>query len=289
MATDHHEASAVRGRPSWGFEETYPLFTRAALVCAWLLGALATIQAVRQGAELLGSDAHAYWLAVQGPVNYGRPPGQEDAYLYSPAFAAAIHPLALLPFSAFLPLWVGLQAVALVWLLLPVRLRWAIPFFLLCVPELVNGNVYVLIAAAAVAGMRTPEFWAFPILSKVTTGVGVLWFAFRGEWRSLARASGATAIIAGVSYILAPDAWHAWATFLLSHTDGARDGRLGFVLRCLVAVALVAWGARRNRAWLIAPAMVLAAPVSAVTTFTLLVAIPRLALLGRGAEKRPPE
>ena len=43
--------------------------------------------------------------------------------------------------------------------------------------------------------MRHPAAWAFPLLTKVTTGVGVLWFAFRRDWRSLGIAIGATAVI----------------------------------------------------------------------------------------------
>ena len=48
---------------------------------------------------------------------------------------------------AFLTGWIALLVATLVWLLRRVRLRWAIPFALLCVPELVVGNVFLLIAA----------------------------------------------------------------------------------------------------------------------------------------------
>ena len=41
-------------------------------------------------------------------------------------------------------------------------------------------------------------------------------------------------------------------------------------------MVLVGVGARTNRAWLIAPAMALASPASALMTLTMLVAVPRL-------------
>jgi Glycosyltransferase family 87 len=256
----------------------YPLFTRVALVLAWLLGALAALQAVRLGItdRNLGTDAHAYWLVGQGNVVYDKAPGQLNAYLYSPAFAAAVRPLAMLPWRLFLAAWICLETGALLWLLKPLQARWAVPFFLLCIPELVIGNVYLMLAAVAVAGLRRPALWAFPILTKVTPGVGLLWFAFRGEWRGLLNGAAATMLIVCASYLFAPLQWHQWVGFLLNHDDGARDGGVGFAVRCLLAVTLVAVGARTNRAWLIAPAMVLASPASALVTLTMLVAVPRL-------------
>jgi hypothetical protein len=41
-------------------------------------------------------------------------------------------------------------------------------------------------------------------------------------------------------------------------------------------VVIVSLGTRTNSAWLIAPAMVLASPASALMTLTMLVAVPRL-------------
>jgi hypothetical protein len=281
MPSDSGPASPHKNpKSTWAFEGRYPLFTRAALASAWFLGVLAAVQGIRQGVTLgnLGSDAHAYWLAAQGALSYTRSPGAGDAFLYSPAFAGAIRPLGLIPYEAFLPVWIGLETSALVWLLWPVRLRWSIPFFLLCIPELVVGNIYLLTAAAIVVAVTTPEMWAFPLLTKVTSGVGVLWFAFRGEWRSLARAAVATLFVAGASFYLAPGDWHNWLTFLAAHKDGSRDGSTGLAIRVVCAVILVAWGARNGRPWLIAPATVLAAPVYALMTLTLLVAIPRLDL-----------
>ncbi len=256
-------APGLKNGPA-NFARTYPLFMRTALILAWCLGFIAVAAALRAVVNGdLGSDTHAYWLAAQGELSYGRRPGERDAYLYSPVFLTVIRPLALLPYPGFLALWAGLLAVVLIWLVRPLRARWAVPVALCCVPELVIGNIYILLAAAVVLGVRRPEAWAFPVLTKVTTGVGLLWFAARGDWRGLARGTAAVALIVGVSYLLEPAHWHAWVRFLLEHRDGTADSTLSFVLRCAVAVVLVVLAARAGQPWLLAPAVLLASPVLA--------------------------
>jgi hypothetical protein len=169
------------------FATKYPLATRLAVVLLWLLGLLSAFMAIKAAvlSDVLGQDAHAYWLAGQGELVYGRVPGQRDAYLYSPAFLAVIRPLSMLPWPLFLATWICLEAAVLLWLVKPLQTRWSVPVFLLCMPELMVGNIYVLLAGAAVIGMQKPAMWSFPILTKVTAGVGLLWFAVRGDWRRL--------------------------------------------------------------------------------------------------------
>ncbi|MHA7264172.1 glycosyltransferase family 87 protein [Arthrobacter sp. TMN-37] len=269
------------------FAQQFPLFMRTALILAWLLAAACVFTV---GKILLfgglGQDAHAYWFAAQGELLYNRPPITQDAYLYSPVFLSVIRPLALLPYPGFLALWIALLAVVLIWLVRPLRARWAIPVALCCVPEILLGNIYVLLAAATVLGVRRPAAWAFPILTKVSTGVGLLWFAARGDWRGLARGVGAVALIVGVSYLFEPGHWHAWVRFLLEHRGHTADSSMSFVLRCLLAVVLVVVGARRNLPWLLAPAVLLASPVlAAIIPATVLVAIPRLIQPGSAPER----
>ncbi len=270
--------------------QRFPLFMRTALILAWFLAAACVVtvgKILLVGA--LGQDAHAYWLAAQGELLYNRPPITLDAYLYSPVFLTAVRPLALLPYPGFLALWIALLAAVLFWLVRPLRARWAIPVALCCVPEILLGNIYVLLAAATVLGVRRPEAWAFPLLTKVTTGVGLLWFAVRGDWRGLARGIGAVALIVGVSYLFEPGHWHAWVAFLLEHRDHTADSSMSFVLRCILAVALVVLGARRNLPWLLAPAVLLASPVlAAIIPATVLVAIPRLIQPGSAPEPVQP-
>jgi hypothetical protein len=262
------------------FVRKYPLFTRGAFVLVCLLGPLYAFQAIRFAIEKgnPGLDSHAYWLAARGDLLYDKAAGQLDAYLYSPAFAAALRPLSMLEWPLFFTVWVLFEASVLVWLLKPLQVKWSIPLFLLCVPELVNGNIFILLAASAVIGLRKPALWSFPVLTKITTGVGLFWFVARGEWKRLFQGIGASVAIITVAYILQPAAWQAWVQFLFEHRDGTQDGRISFLLRCLAAVALVSIGARKQLPWLIAPAMVLAAPIFALPTLTLLMAIPRLTM-----------
>lgn len=262
-----------------GFAKKYPLFARVAPLLVGLEGAFVAFLGISRPiqANQLGSDAHAYWLAGQGNPIYDKAPGQMDAYLYSPAFTAIVQPFAMLPWPLFLTLWICIQSAVLVWLLKPLKAKWSIPIFLLCVPELVNGNIYILLAASAVMGLRKPALWAFPILTKITVGVGLLWFIVRGEWRHAFQGVGILAAIVGLSYIMAPDQWHAWLDFLFDHSDGTRDGSISFLVRSVLAVALIVIGARKQWPWVVAPAMVLASPALALTTLTMLTAIPRLA------------
>ncbi|CAI3801951.1 glycosyltransferase family 87 protein [Pseudarthrobacter sp. MM222] len=271
------------------FALKYPLFMRLAVILIWPLGLFIAFLSLKAAAfdGPVGIDTHAYWLAAQGDLVYGRAPGQKDAYLYSPAFIAVIRPLAMLPWPAFLVLWVCLEAAVLIWLLKPLQLRWSIPTFMLCLPELVVGNIYILLAAAAVVGLQKPAMWTVPILTKVTAGVGLLWFAARGEWRRLLQGAGALALIVLVSYALDPTGWQAWLQFLFEHREGTPDSRASFLLRCLLAIALVVIGARKQWPLFIAPAMVLASPVLVgYIPWTILAAVPRLS--GMATRKAEP-
>lgn len=257
----------------------FPLLTRVGLVCAWLLAALVIFRQIQVAAtdSNLGSDSHAYWLTGQSPgLQYDLVPGQADAYLYSPAFAQAISPMTKLPWPAFMTLWLALELGVLLWLVRPLRPRWAIPLALLCVPELVNGNIYLLFAGVAVAGLRYPGLWALPALTKVLPAVGLLWFAMRCEWRQLLQGILTIVAIVTASFVLAPDTWLHWFDFLVENRTGTRENSALFIVRCLLGLCLLAFGARSGRTWTLAPVMVLVSPALAVTTLTILLALPRL-------------
>jgi hypothetical protein len=271
------------------FARKFPLLTRSVPIVLWALGLEALFVAVRHivTGNALGQDSHAYWLAAQGELSYGASPGQRDAYLYSPAFAAVIRPLALLPWPLFCAAWFAIEAAAMVWLVRPLRARWAIPVCLLCLPELVVGNIYILLAAATVVGMRRPAAWSFAVLTKVTTGVGLLWFAARGDWKRLIQGSAATVLIVVVSYTVDPTAWSDWIQFLLANRSGTPDSEISFVVRCLIAVTLVVIGARKQWPFLVAPAMVLASPVLvSFVPWTILIAVPRLLMEGSTGKRQ---
>ena len=225
----------------------------------------------------VGMDSHAYWVAVRDPATwYTLPPEYTDAYLYSPAFAQLLSPMAPLSWPAFRMTWMLLSAGTLTWLLAPLGWRRGLtlaPFF---VTDLLLGNIYTFFAAALVAGLtRWPGALALPLLTKIAPGVVCVWFLVRREWVKAGWAAGATLVIASLSFLIEPAGWMRWFQFLSSASTGERGGPVG--VRLLVALALVVWAARLDRAWLLAPALLLGAPVlGGFGGLAVLAAIPRL-------------
>jgi len=227
-------------------------------------------------------DAHAYWAAWQHPF-YDRPAGAPDAYLYSPAFAQTLWPFTHLPWAVFLTLWMAVLTAATLWLIRPLG-QWAAPVFLACVPAIITGNIYPLLAIVVVTGMRHSGAWALPILTKITPGVGLVWFAVRRDWRKLGITLAVTAAIVVVSAAIMPGAWADWFTFLTQQSravHGTGNSRSGLpapplALRLPVAVAVVGFASKTNRRWLLPVGMLLADPMFNWFAFLLLTAIPRL-------------
>lgn len=207
-----------------------------------------------------GQDAHAYWRAIRVPP-YGRDAGQFGAYLYSPAFLQALNPMLSLQWDQFLALWAGLLMAALLVLTGPVLLVLALPlaFF-----EIWGGNIHLLLALAIVLGFRWPATWSFVLLTKITPGIGLLWFAARKEWRNLAIAVAATAAIVSVSFVIDPSLWRAWIELLLREASGtASAGHIPIPLwlRLPVAAAIAVYAARTDRKWLLPVVALVAMPV----------------------------
>ncbi|WP_162181036.1 glycosyltransferase 87 family protein [Terrabacter tumescens] len=222
-------------------------------------------------------SAHAYWNVWRvGP--YTLPPGSVDAFNYTPAFAQAIYPLTLLPWPVFLTVWSLLLAAALTWLLWPVAPRWRwLLLAYVAPPALLIGNIEAFLAVAAVVGLRHPTAWAFPLLTKVTPGLGPVWFGARREWRHASVAALGTGAIVFVSYAVSPELWHRWWEFVIgSPTPPTQTGYPPLALRLAVAVAVLVWGALRGRQRVIVVAMVLAMPLWSSGILVLLAALPRL-------------
>lgn len=283
-------AASVRGYrfgPFSEFAARYPLAGRLAGFLVWPVGLAVLYPVYRflvEERQPMGLDSHAYWLALQGPLSYTRVPGEVDAYLYSPAFLSVIRPLGMLPWPAFEVLWILLQSAVLFWLLWPLRPTWAIPLFLTALPELIGGNIFLFLAASAVLATRVPAVWAFGVLTKVTTGIGLLWPLVRRDWKSFAVGAATTALILAVGYALDPGAWKGWLEFLLSNRSGTPDSTLNYISRTLLAVCLAVLGACLDWSFLLAPAMFLTTPVLAgMGPLALLLAIPRLLMADEAA------
>jgi hypothetical protein len=235
-----------------------------------------------------GLDAHAYYFANLGRLYDGSALGARGAYLYSPVFAQVLEPLRSLNWPVFRDLVRLLETVALFVLVGP--LGGPLLFFLPVATEVATGNVNLLIAVAVVAGFRWPAAWSFVLLTKVTPGIGLLWFAVRREWSSLAIALAATATIVAVSAVIDPGDWVAWAR-LLGSSDGMASGQVitaPLLLRLPAAAAIVAWGAHTDRRWLVPVAVFVAMPATWPATIVLLLGTVPLRSADHPARPAPP-
>jgi len=225
-------------------------------------------------------DAYAYWTTRDGVFYDEAATGRIGAYLYSPAFAQALAPLVVLPLAVFTALWTAINLAALWWLLgrlaLPSLLFLPIPF------EIISGNVHLLYAVAIVAGFRFAPAWTLMLVTKVTPGVGLIWFLVRREWRPLAAALGVTGAIALASVVLDTDAWRQWVALLqgdLGDVGGSTVETLGWYLpvpllpRVVLACALAAFAGLTDRRWLVPFAVTLALPVVWLNGLAILAAI----------------
>lgn len=208
-------------------------------------------------------DAHAYW-SVDLANPYSRAVATQDAFTYPPPAAIVFWVLGHLPWEVFLGLWTVAIGLALLWMAGP----WSL--FLLALPpvysDLYLGNIHILLAAAIVGGFRRPGLWAFPLLTKPSVGIGLLWFVVRREWRPLAIALGVTAAVSVAAAVLQPGLWPAWIDYILRTGVSPDLGTAAYVpipllVRLPAGVLLVAWGARTNRAWTVPIASMLALPV----------------------------
>jgi hypothetical protein len=229
-------------------------------------------------------DLWAYWSTRFGLDYAAARPGQSGAYIYSPAFAHLISPLTALPLTLFTAVWTILVAATLYWLA-----GWRsflIGLFIPVVMSIAIGQTDLFMAAAIVIGFRYPAVWVLPIVTKLTPGVGLLWFAVRREWRSLLIALGATGAIALASIAIDPHAWLGWLGMLgRMEFPAAGDGvylPIPVWVRLPIAALLIAWGARTNRYWVLPIGVCLSLPTVWLNTPTILVAI--LPMLDRGVQ-----
>jgi hypothetical protein len=224
-------------------------------------------------------DAYAYWSIDYRDMYGSSLVGRPATYLYSPAFAQLIWPATLLPWQIFASLWIGLNLVALTWMAGPI-----LAALLLFIPhspvtdEISTGNIHLLIGAAIVIGLRRPPALAFPLLTKVTPGVGVLWLAAANKWRPFAIAIGATVLICVVSFAISRDAWFDWMRLLTASSGVPVPSEASVIpgplwLRTLLAAAVVVAGGRMQWRWTVPVAAVIALPVVWSSGLSVLVAL----------------
>lgn len=205
-------------------------------------------------------DGGIFWRAGHSATYYVVGWESAQTYIYPPPLAQLA---GLVPWAVFIVPWTLLIWAsfwyALRWLALPVivvgvvwyatigdGVGWA-PLSLVWI-----GNPQAIIAAAIVAGFRHPAAWAFVLLTKIGPGVGLVWFAVRREWRSLAIVATVTVLVAWVSAVLAPGTWLDFLEF--ARTNAGTPPPVAYVdiplgVRVAMSLVLVAWGAWTDRQW----------------------------------------
>lgn len=250
---------------------------RDGLVVAGLAFLVYLFVVVAPNSGTVGFDAFAYWhLDIVHP--YLRPAGVFEAFPYTPVAARLFAPAAALPWPTFLWLWLAILLATLVWL------GWGHLLLVLAFPpvalELYHGNIHLLIAAAIALGFRYPAAWAFVLLTKVTPGVGLLWFAIRREWGRLAIALATTAALVAVSVAVDGHLWREWLSDAIAPLAQASIDQphiaVPLVIRLPVAAALVSWGALTNRRWTVPASAALALPILWLSGFSILAALSTL-------------
>lgn len=257
----HARGRAELARRPWFAPSPWRLTELALTFAGTSYVALVLLGVVEYGAPApLGvmQDAHAYWSIDRSDPYAAGVLGGRDAFLYSPAFAQAVILLQAVPFPIFAALWASVGFGLLAYL--------RVPYLIVLPPvadDLIHGNINVMLAAAIVIGMRYPAAWAPVLLTKVTPGIGLLWFAVRREWRPLMIAAAATVVIATVSFAIAPGWWTAWVETLRSNTGSpppVSSLPVPLALRLPAAAAIVVFAALTDRRWLVPVAACLALP-----------------------------
>jgi hypothetical protein len=244
-----------------------------ALVLAW---SDPSVQApdVWNGQPVTAQDARSYYGFNYADLYAGRTDWNGiGAYPYSPVFAQVLYPLNLLPWPLFVAAWTAIL-IAAVWFLTGPE------FFLLGLAvgamEIAGGNISLLLALAIVKGFRWPWTWSLVLLTKITPGVGLLWFALRREWRHLAIALGATAALAAASFVLMPGAWRDWIDLLRANTSKGGTWAaipIPLLVRGPIGVLLIIWGAPRNQRWVVPVGAMLALPALWYGSLSILLAV----------------
>jgi hypothetical protein len=249
---------------------------RHALILVGLIS-LPYIVLINRATSMFGFDAYAYW-SIDLDHLYGAAAGNTSdlgAFRYTPAIGQLFAVFHAVPWELFYGLWFAAMIAALIWI---TGRTWLVLLAFPPIPlELYHGNIHLFMAVVIVLGFRYPAAWAFIVLTKVSPGVGALWFAFRGEWRKFLIAVGVTAAIGVVSFVVAPDLWRQYASTMIDNLDYDPGHPypipIPLPIRMVMSAAIVWWGARTDRRWTVPVAATLSLPIIWFHGFALLVAV----------------
>jgi Glycosyltransferase family 87 len=231
-----------------------------------------------------GFDFFAYW-AVDPSDPYRIADGL-GAFHYAPPVIWLAQPFQLLSFDAGYVVWTALMAGLLVWTTRSWALAWCA--FPPVASEFYHGNIDLLLAAALVAGFRIAPIWVLLPLTKITTGINLLWPLIRHDARALAGVAIAALVAVGASLALQGiDVWRAWVDHLLIRAGRPEAGGalidISIWLRLPIAVIVMTWASLTARRWAVPIAVALAMPLLWFHSLSVLVAMQPLA-----GERRAP-
>jgi Glycosyltransferase family 87 len=254
-----------------------PRGLRDPLIAGFGIAGIAYAIGIIAGLIPYGTDARIWWASrPPDPYHFQTYVSGQPGFFYSPAFAQILAPVTSVLTE---PVFVALWTLALLAALYRLVGRWAVVALLFppVAVDIYAGNIHLLLGLVAVYGFRYPSLWAFALLTKITPGVGLVWFAVRREWRSLAIALGTTAAIVAVSFALAPELWPRWLNLLTANLGADVSYPhipIPWMIRLPVALVVVAWGAATDRRWVVPVGSMLALPVLWPGSLAMLVAIP---------------
>jgi hypothetical protein len=228
---------------------------------AFIAFALAYSVGILLGVLPAGHDAILFQNALRSADPYAVTDyAGGSGFYYTPVAALLLRPIILLPPPLLVVGWFLVECACL-WYLAG---RWSIVaiFIPIVFWELWSSNFALVFAAVSVAGVRRPALWAIPLLTKVTPGIGILWFAVRREWRSLAIVMGVT--LAAIAISLLTGWWPAYVHSLAANA-GFEPPYYGLAIplipRLVAAAVLVTFGALTDRRWVLPIAVTMATPV----------------------------
>ena len=221
-----------------------------------------------------GFDFYAYW-AVDPSAPYRIPDGL-GAFHYAPPVIWLAEPFRLFSFEAGYAVWTVLMAALLVWMTGSWALAWCA--FPPVAAEFFHGNIDLLLAAALALGFRASGAWVVLPLTKLTTGINVLWPILRRDWKALWVTLGVGGAIVLISVaIQGIDLWRAWIEHLILRMGRPEAGGalidISIWLRLPIAIVVMVWASLTSRRWAVPIGVALAMPLLWFHALSVLVAI----------------
>jgi hypothetical protein len=218
-------------------------------------------------------DVRYYWAADPSNLYPNPGAGEKNGFNYSPVFDTLVAWGRLLPFEVFVAIWRAVLLAALVYMAGPFTI-----FVLFTDPvasEINAGNIQILLALAIVLGFRWSATWAFVLLTKVTPGIGLIWFLLQRQWRKFAVAIGVTAAIVAVSFVLRPQDWFDYMALWIggAPAPAVAPYYVSFWQRLPFALAFIVWGGVTGHRWPVVVGSTLALPVYYVISSAMLVGV----------------